>query len=535
MKKYIVILCMCLLGLASCDDKLDLAPANQITQEQIMELLASGDSSKIDLVLGGLASNLPYVWHRDLGGSDPLINSPLGLMYRHSLMGYDLVIEGNDMGVFGYLPYISADVIRNGLDNKNTGNWELGWKCVAEANRLLDFLTDEIVGDSKRLKTYKAQALTLRAFAYNWLMENYREAYRSDGVGLMIYDKIGGDYKPYSTAGEMYDFIKQDIKTATGLFAESQIGEAQDGYTIASFSDIDLGVANFVLARISLLTGDYVTAIAASNAVLAKYPNLIATEYYGGKNSGTATEPEFKMETNAFLNFTHNPEVIWGFQDVLGNRNNIYTAWNVLSYSYGGASAGDYTCIVNTLYDQINANDVRKSTFLDGNTRFEDYRYESETSPTNRSVPEYSNLKFAASLGKNGTKANADISSNDICYIRVSEVLLIKAEAQAKSGDDAGAKATLNTLLAARSTGSGTLTADNYGGGAGNTLEQVKLQWRIEMWGEKATEYYNNKRWGVDVVRSMTATNHGRDMTIPVAIMTLPIPENELLYNPNLR
>jgi hypothetical protein len=523
-----------LLGLASCDDKLDLAPANQITQEQIMELLASGDESKIDLVLGGLASNLPYVWHRDLGGSHPLTNSPVGLLYNNSIRGYDLVIDGNDAGVFGYIPYVIAEA-RNSLHAENISYWAAGWKCVAEANRLLDFLTDEIVGNNQKLKTYKAQALTLRAFAYNWLMENYREAYQRDGVGLMIYDKVGGDYKPYSTAGEVYDFIKQDLRTATGLFAESQTGEAQDGYTIANFSDIDLGVANFVLARISLLAGDYATAIAASNAVLAKYPNLIANEHYAGKNSGTATEPEFKMEPNAFLNFAHNPEVIWGFSDVLGNRNNIYTAWNVFSYSYGGGSAGDYVCIVNTLYDQIHANDIRKSAFLDGNTRFEDYRYESETSPTNRSVPSYSNLKFAASLGKNGTKANADLSNNDICYMRVSEVLLIKAEAQAKNGDDAGAKATLNTLLAARSNGDVTLTADNYGGGANSALDQVKLQWRIEMWGENASEYFNNKRWGVEVVRSTATTNHGRDLTIPVAAMTLAIPENELLYNPNLK
>jgi hypothetical protein len=267
---------------------------------------------------------------------------------------------------------------------------------------------------------------------------------------------------------------------------------------------------------------------------LAKYPNLIATEYYGGKNSGTAENPEFEMKTNAFLNFEHNPEVIWGFVDVLGNRNTIYTQWNVLSYGYGGAG-GDHMRIVNTLYDQINAGDVRKSAFLDGNTRFENYRYESETSPSEGTVPTYSSLKFAASLGKNGTKANVDVSNNDVCYMRISEVLLMKAEAQAKSGDESGAKATLNTLLAARSAGNATLTADNYGGGASSVLDQVKLQWRIEMWGENAAEYFNNKRWGVNVVRSRTTTNHRVDVTIPVANMTLAIPENELLYNPYLR
>jgi hypothetical protein len=522
-----------MMGWASCADRLELSPANQITQEQIMELLASGDSSKIDIVLGGLASNLPYIWHRDLGGSDHRNNSPLGLMYYHSLQGYDIVIGENVTETFGYSCYAGRDQ-RTGLNIFNVPNWNLGWKCVAEANRLLDLLTDEITGDNKRLKTFKAQALTLRALAYNWLMENYREAYHSDGTGLMIYDKIGGTYKPYSTAGEVYDFIRQDLQIATGLFAEVQTGEEKDGYTLADYSDIDLGVANFVRARVSLLTGDYATTIASCSAIQAKYPDLIAPEYYGGKNSGTAASPEFEMETNAFLNFAHNPEIIWGFPNVVGNRNEVYTAWNVLSYSYGG-SAGDYTRIVNTLYDQINAGDIRKSAFLDGNTRFENYMYESETSPTDRTVPAYSNLKFAASLGKNGSKANADLGTNDICYMRVSEVLLMKAEAQAKSGDEAGAKATLNTLLAARSVNDAALTADNYGGGAGSVLDQVKLQWRIEMWGENAAEYFNNKRWGIDVVRSESNSSHRETRTIPVSSMTLPIPDNELLYNPNVQ
>jgi ferric-dicitrate binding protein FerR (iron transport regulator) len=84
------------------------------------------------------------------------------------------------------------------------------------------------------------------------------------------------------------------------------------------------------------------------------------------------------------------------------------------------------------------------------------------------------NLKFAASPGMNGTKANADLTGNDVCYMRISEVLPVKAEAQAQSGDESGAKATLNTLLAARNTGSNTLTADNYGGGANITKKHTQ-------------------------------------------------------------
>jgi len=116
--------------------------------------------------------------------------------------------------------------------------------------------------------------------------------------------------------------------------------------------------------------------------------------------------------------------------------------------------------------------------------------------------------------------------------MRTSEVLLMKAEAQARNNDESGAKTTLNVLLAARSTGAA-LTCDNYGM-TGNALDMVKLQWRIEMWGENGLEYYNNKRWGVEVVRSTATTNHRNNTTISLNLMTLDIPDNELLYNPNL-
>ena len=80
----------------------------------------------------------------------------------------------------------------------------------------------------------------------------------------------------------------------------------------------------------------------------------------------------------------------------------------------------------------------------------------------------------------------------------------MKAEAQAQSGDNDGAKTTLNILLKARTrTGATTLTCDNYPAMSGLTaLQMVQLQTRIELWGEGGREFFNNKRWGVSVDRT---------------------------------
>ena len=117
--------------------------------------------------------------------------------------------------------------------------------------------------------------------------------------------------------------------------------------------------------------------------------------------------------------------------------------------------------------------------------------------------------------------------------MRSSEVLLMKAEAQAQSGDATGAKATLNILLAARTkTGATPLTCDTYPSMANMTaLQMVQLQTRIEMWGENGLEFFNNKRWNISVDRT-NSSNHIDKTSYSVAKMTLQIPEEETLYNP---
>jgi hypothetical protein len=533
MKRYILLASIVASAIfTSCADMLDQEPANAITTEQIKEILESGDEAKIDLVIGGIANSLPLAIHRTLthaGANDARFNSPLRLHYYNSMVGYDIVCGVGAAG-FGYDAYLAANSREAAGATQNEAFWQFGWSCVVAANKLLQYIPENLT--SNKVKEYKARALTLRAYGYNFLMENYREAYNPSGDGLMIYDKIdpNGGYKPIVSAKETYDFVKGDLTEAVSLFAESEIGESNDGYT-ANTQDIDLAVANFVLARVSLLTGDNAAAITACNAILTKYPSLIAPEHYGGKNSGTPTEPVFRAEDNALIKFgSINPEVIFGFPGVTTFQNAVREWLNVFGTGYGGALF-NWGRIVNTLYDAINANDVRKEAFL-GNTSFEAYSYPT-TPPVTLTIPTYSNLKFAATEVDGNTTAT-DLERLDVCYMRTSEVLLMKAEAQARTDENA-AKATLNTLLAARTkTGQPALTCDTYGGNATSALDMVKLQWRIEMWGENGLEFYNNKRWGVAVNRN-DGSNHWNHGSIPVSLMTWAFPSNESIFNPNFQ
>jgi len=59
----------------------------------------------------------------------------------------------------------------------------------------------------------------------------------------------------------------------------------------------------------------------------------------------------------------------------------------------------------------------------------------------------------------------------------------------------------------------------------------VQLQTRIEMWGERGLEWYNNRRWNIPVNRAGSSDHHNTSMTYSVADMTIQIPDQEINTN----
>jgi len=513
--------------IASCSGKLDVAPPNNITDEQIQELLRSGDEETIELILGGMANNMPKMVNfsgiNGTGTADGRYRSVQGLDVMRNLEGNDIVFADRSLNMFGADEYNLLDFTSASSD-KNSPYWFYAWGAITTANKMLNYLDDATVGSNNKLQEYKARGLILRAYAYNYLMENYQDAYLQGGqgkLGMPLYDFYSPvqESKGRASAGETYDFIKKDLTDAIQLLEEAGVG-----YT-AELADFDLGVAKFILARVALSTGDWATVISHSNDILSHYPDLMGESAYGGKNTGTNSNPVLRPEPNGFLNNAANPEVILGFP--LGEALTAHNSWmNPFAEGYGGLSQG-FQRIDNRLYDRISNSDYRKDCFMDQS--WGDYTY-----PTNgdqRTIPALTNLKFAATHGL-GSDDKKNVGTVTCYYMRSSEVLLMKAEAQAQNGDGAGAEATLNVLLAARTkSGSSPLTCDNYPAMAGlSALEMVQLQSRIELWGEGGREFYNNKRWDIAVNRA-SSTTHVDKSTYSVSKMTVQIPLDEIMYN----
>lgn len=527
------LLTLAVLLLSACSKDLNVPPPNNINDQQIKNLLASGDTAKIKLIIGSMANNMPLLFNFSgifsQGSADISYYSNQGLAVMRSLEGNDMVL-GDQAGLSTLAGSTEYDLgaFQSSTDNRlNASYWYYAWQIITQANQMFNYLPNNVVANNAFLETAKASGLVVRAYAYNFLMENYQDAYLQGGknkLGMPIYTTFNPNqpYQSRASSAETYAFIKNDIDSAISLFTAAGVSFTPNT------SDIDLGVANFILARVSLVTGDWSTCVTACNNILAHYPNLMNQSEYGGRNTGTALKPIFDPATNGFLNNAVDPEVILGFPVGVA-KTALVDLMDPFSGSYGGKLTA-YKRIDDRLYNEIADNDYRKDCFQ-GSAAFGNYTYPQDG--TVNTLPSYINFKFASTQGLDGVPLHSDQTT--CVYMRASEVLLMKAEAQAQSGDGAGAEATLNILLAARTrSGDAPLTCATYPSMTGMApLQMVQFQTRIEMWGENGLEFYNNKRWNIPVNRN-GSTDHINLNTLQVSGMTLQIPENEMNTNPKM-
>lgn len=531
--------------LASCADRLEVTPPNNIYDEQIKELLENGTAAQKETILKAIVNPMAQYFNNydrnnvcSTGSANVMNYSYPGIEWGRSLMGNDVAL-GYDLESYdlaGRDLYQFVTDYRIGNSNTNYCHWTTYAYAINQANSVLGYMTEELAQTDNLFKDGRARALLIRAYSYMCMMEEYQDAYLlggKDKLGLSIY-KVYDPKQPAvarSTAEETWNFIKGDIKEAVTLLSNAGVG-----YTggRAKAEDFDLGVANFLLARASLLTGDYSTCVSACRAIISSGAySLIKPENYGGRNTGAwspTSDIEVSPATNAFTNINVNPETILGYAVTSSFYAQAAVFFGLTSMFSSYSSSKSTARIDDRLYNQISDKDVRKDAFL--NFEVGDYKF-----PVNGAVakiPSYASMKFSSTdaLNNDGTAGAGTPASTTKCdytKFRLSEVYLMLAEALCQTNADSEAQSILNDLLAARAKEGETLTVEDYKS-AGSTLDIVKLQWRIEMWGEGGREYYNNKRWGVNVDRS-GSTVHPKIVSYPANKMTLAMPERELQDN----
>lgn len=547
--KNIVAAALLVAGVSACSSRLDVNNPNYFTKDDIKDILQGGDEEKKDKVVAGLVSVLPgyiNIYNAALnGGYSNGYAYESNFELRRFMQSGD-VVEGSSANKGTYNQWYqnspSVTYWQTNDDIQNYGYYLGPVYKITNAIKAMQYLTDDNVKEDKKMKGYQAQALTMKAIGYMLLMERYtdlQDVTSETKQGWPIYNDYA--YNPATepkSVAETWATIKEYFDKAVKSFHESSIGTK--GYLSGHTSDvvysINCAVAQYYRCRAAMDRKDWATVIDGATELLSYYPNFIKASDYGMDQSKLASVAarnddgwcgkEYNAEENAFYNWEKNPEGIFG--SARGSSNMFWTngGFNALKRGPSG-----YYQVDADIYNALSDNDCRKACILaDDFENYPIYSYENNDSTWfSYTMPKYTSLKWAASssIGHNGEMHDNKYTVSDNIYLRTSAVWLMLAEAYAQSGQDAMAKQTLNKLLEARTIeGRPTMTCDNTMAGM-STMDMVKLQWRIEMWGEGDWAFYNQKRWGTQHKRG---ANHWSKTQI--SHFTWEIPQKERIGNP---
>lgn len=547
--KNIVAAALLVAGVSACSSRLDVNNPNYFTKDDIDNILQGDDEEKKDKVVAGLVSVLPgyiNIYNAALNGgySNGYANES-NFELRRFMQSGD-VVEGSSANKGTYNQWYqnspSVTYWQTNDDIQNYGYYLGPVYKITNAIKAMQYLSDDNVKEDKKMKGYQAQALTMKAIGYTMLMERYtdlQDVTSETKQGWPIYNDYA--YNPATepkSVAETWATIKEYFDKAVKSFHESSIGTK--GYLSGHTSDvvysINCAVAQYYRCRAAMDRKDWATVIDGATELLSYYPNFIKASDYGMDQSKLASVAarndngwcgkEYNAEENAFYNWEKNPEGIFG--SARGSSNMFWTngGFNALKRGPSG-----YYQVDADIYNALSDNDCRKACILaDDFENYPIYSFENNDSTWfSYTMPKYTSLKWAASssIGHNGEMHDNKYTVSDNIYLRTSAVWLMLAEAYAQSGQDAMAKQTLNKLLEARTIeGRPTMTCDNTMAGM-STMDMVKLQWRIEMWGEGDWAFYNQKRWGTQHKRG---ANHWSKTQI--SHFTWEIPQKERIGNP---
>lgn len=371
-------------------------------------------------------------------------------------------------------------------EGRSTGIWNSYYGMINAANRVIEASALVAVGNDEQVEfnNILGQLYALRAVAHYHLHSYYTTDYTDDSaLSAIIAERVPVVTEVFSrnTNGEMYDFINEDLNTASGLIASDF---DNNGFITGDF-------ITGLKARIALMRND-ASGIALANNLIAKYPLANPAQY-----------------TLMFLDVDDTEVILKLFR-----TSAVGGIW------YFTNSAGPFLEASNGLYNELNAaNDVRLGVNINlgtnnGGPSDPDNNLHLINKYPGSSSPFVSNLKA----------------------MRVSEMYLLKAELQAKvQSDFSGTAQTLKLLRDARSGGNSDL--DEYNSVAealGAVMSERRMELAFE--GHRYLDIKRNKSILGGISRNDIDCAQGGNCEMAASDfrLTLPIPQVELNANPNI-
>ncbi|MGN7820503.1 RagB/SusD family nutrient uptake outer membrane protein [Chitinophaga sp. 22536] len=375
-----------------------------------------------------------------------------------------------------------------GGDAEIASPWTNAYQVINRANRILagiDRVPVTDVAAEQQKQQLRAELLAIRAFEHFELYRSFSYAgvYQSDAPAVPYVTSADINYKPSRpAAADFFRQLQSDLEVAIAISGNRITDDVTRMNTSAIYA---------LRARVALYTGNW--AAAAENATLAI-----------GKLSLAGRE-----EFPAIWSDKSNAEVIFKLK-----RTNLSTLrpgdiWK-------NASIGIvYFAPSQKLLKAYDAdNDIRYSTYFDQDPALA------------------ADGQLADVVRKYAGEEGAE-NRNDVKVFRVSEMYLIRAEANMHLGKLPEAAADLHAIGHARIKGYETPPPTD----AAQLLRAILLE-RFRELPFEGHRYYDLKRLGLPIQRDEADLQQGDTQTdlLPSSLYYyLPIPQSEILSNPNIK
>lgn len=367
-----------------------------------------------------------------------------------------------------------------------TGNYAL----INSANRLLAAAGGIAPANADELATHnniRGECYALRAIAHLDLMAFYSADFNPATSSVPYINFVVIFEQPArNTVGDVLAGIKADLNLAEGLIDPA----------ITDNTRITQDFIKAVRARMAFYEGDYPTAMTLSSQLIADYPLANQTQYEG------------------IFDDTDNTEVIFKADRVVGDP----LAGGLWMFTNSG---GSFIEVSNELVSLIPAGDIRNTVIWTD----EDALFVADTQERINKYP--------------GSGGNRYL--NDIKVFRASEMVLINAEARARTTDLPGAAMMVQSIRDARMGSAG--TPPIYGN-LSDAINDILFERRLEL-------AFEGHRF-IDIKRTRDITNQGIVRSEPLLDcggtsgtsncilqvgdhrFNLPVPAAELDGNPNI-
>lgn len=425
---------------------------------------------------------------------------------------------GVDSGNQGLSAY---DYVLTPSSTASSTFWTGLYDLVNFANRILEAaeVYTPAAGEQDQYDAIIAHATAIRAYGHLKLLAYYTPAsdYANDNalaIPLVMEVPSIDAQPPRDTVGDVFNAILSDLNAAEAKIDTdlNLIGDAN------SYKTSDAITA--VKAIIAAMRENYSEAKTLSQVLVDKYPLATAAEYPLIFTDESDKEVIFKLERTRGDSF-----------DGQGSVGSVAAGgWAGAIFCFSGATSDPYFEVGRALYNAIEEGDVRKDVIVHPSSVV-NADYQSETPGDYKETDILYVGKYKGSEGQE--------LMNDLKVLRVSEMYLIHAEAQAALGDLSGSAATLKALRDARFDSE--TTAPSFSS-ASDAYAAIVDERRIEFAFE-GNRYFTLKRLGPRANRN--AVKDAKDCELAAVAncglssddyrFTLPIPLIEFDGNPTLR